>query len=177
MKKEKQKFLASQREPRVLILGTTDSGKSTFIKLMKILYASGFSEREKEQAKKKIVAWLIYSLDKIIYILEEHDISSSLQSPDQSYTKEGTSALSSGMKKLASNASIASSLNTKPYKEITLFKEVFFDGFTDLHKEEEDGVELPERICELVLEAVKDPALLFVLNYASKIHSLPETMP
>ncbi|KAJ2997421.1 hypothetical protein HDV02_005550 [Globomyces sp. JEL0801] len=58
LKQEKAKYDSEHKEPRILILGSSDSGKSTFLKQLKILHGSGFTPEELERAKKNI----IYSL-------------------------------------------------------------------------------------------------------------------
>jgi ABC-type phosphate/phosphonate transport system ATPase subunit len=45
----------------VLILGTSDSGKSTLIKQLKILHGDGFAEKERLEAKKPIVMNILQS--------------------------------------------------------------------------------------------------------------------
>jgi ABC-type lipoprotein export system ATPase subunit len=44
------------RQPRLLILGTSDSGKSTLLKQLKILHGGGFSDEEKERYRQAIAA-------------------------------------------------------------------------------------------------------------------------
>ena len=51
---EKRKFEKSQREPKILLLGSSDSGKSTLLKQLKIIHGTGFSEEE-----------ILYSRDRI----------------------------------------------------------------------------------------------------------------
>lgn len=46
LKLEKKKFVLESKEPKLLILGTSDSGKSTLLKQLKILYGGGFPEQE-----------------------------------------------------------------------------------------------------------------------------------
>ncbi|KAJ3306058.1 Guanine nucleotide-binding protein subunit alpha-14 [Kappamyces sp. JEL0829] len=46
LNEERQAMEREKYEPRILILGTSDSGKSTLIKQMKILNGSGFTEDE-----------------------------------------------------------------------------------------------------------------------------------
>jgi hypothetical protein len=48
---EKKEWKKSKKEPRLLILGTSDSGKSTLLKQLKILHGGGFSKQEIEQAR------------------------------------------------------------------------------------------------------------------------------
>ncbi|KAJ3306063.1 hypothetical protein HDV03_000600 [Kappamyces sp. JEL0829] len=46
LKTEKVKLERSKLEPRILILGTSDSGKSTLIKQLKIMHGGGFTKDE-----------------------------------------------------------------------------------------------------------------------------------
>ncbi|KAJ3350642.1 hypothetical protein HDU91_006221, partial [Kappamyces sp. JEL0680] len=46
LKTEKIKLERSKLEPRILILGTSDSGKSTLIKQLKIMHGGGFTKDE-----------------------------------------------------------------------------------------------------------------------------------
>jgi polynucleotide 5'-kinase involved in rRNA processing len=54
LKNEKLKFERLQHEPKLLILGSSDSGKSTLLKQLKILYGNGFTKQEVEEAKNLI---------------------------------------------------------------------------------------------------------------------------
>ena len=46
LKGEKKKYDALRREPKLLILGTSDSGKSTLLKQLKILHGGGIPKQE-----------------------------------------------------------------------------------------------------------------------------------
>ncbi|KAJ3325373.1 Guanine nucleotide-binding protein G(o) subunit alpha [Boothiomyces sp. JEL0866] len=54
LKEEKKKYLALSAEPKLLILGTSDSGKSTLLKQLKILHGKGFTEEERSSSKVEI---------------------------------------------------------------------------------------------------------------------------
>jgi polynucleotide 5'-kinase involved in rRNA processing len=54
LKEEKEKFLQLQREPKLLLLGSSDSGKSTLLKQLKIKHGNGFTEEEKQIARQEI---------------------------------------------------------------------------------------------------------------------------
>jgi ABC-type lipoprotein export system ATPase subunit len=54
LRQEKKKFLQLQKEPKLLILGSSDSGKSTLLKQLKIIQGKGFSEKEMLEAKHRI---------------------------------------------------------------------------------------------------------------------------
>lgn len=47
LRDERKKFQTYEKEAKVLILGSSDSGKSTLLKQMKLLHGGGFSEKEK----------------------------------------------------------------------------------------------------------------------------------
>lgn len=51
IKEEKRKQSEKPREPKMLILGSSDSGKSTTMKQFRFLYGSGLTMEEKEEAK------------------------------------------------------------------------------------------------------------------------------
>ncbi|KAI8896372.1 guanine nucleotide binding protein, alpha subunit [Globomyces pollinis-pini] len=59
LKQEKKRFESIQKEPKVLILGSSDSGKSTLLKQLKIIYSDGFTNDEKNYAKKLIFSNII----------------------------------------------------------------------------------------------------------------------
>lgn len=54
LKKEKELFEKQRREPKVLLLGSSDSGKSTLLKQMKIIHGNGFTIKDREMEKKRI---------------------------------------------------------------------------------------------------------------------------
>ncbi|KAJ2997427.1 hypothetical protein HDV02_005556 [Globomyces sp. JEL0801] len=66
LKQEKAKYDAQQQEPRILILGSSDSGKSTFLKQLKILHGNGFTNEELEKAKKTVIFSLFAICRKIV---------------------------------------------------------------------------------------------------------------
>ncbi len=55
LKEEKSKYEKLKDEPRILILGSSDSGKSTLLKQLKILYGHGFTASEVADSKIKIL--------------------------------------------------------------------------------------------------------------------------
>jgi hypothetical protein len=46
----------------VLMMGASGAGKSTFVKLIKIMHGGGFSRREKEDAKNVVLSNLVNSV-------------------------------------------------------------------------------------------------------------------
>ena len=55
LKNEKKQFLKLQKDPKVLLLGSSDSGKSTLLKQFKIMHKGGFEEQELKKAKSVIL--------------------------------------------------------------------------------------------------------------------------
>ncbi|KAJ3271583.1 Guanine nucleotide-binding protein G(t) subunit alpha-1 [Terramyces sp. JEL0728] len=66
LKVEKKQFLEWQKEPKLLILGSSDCGKSTLIKQLKIMHLNGFTEEEKSSARINILNGLIMSINKSV---------------------------------------------------------------------------------------------------------------
>jgi guanine nucleotide-binding protein G(q) subunit alpha len=62
---KKQKLLAS-KATKVLLLGTAESGKSTFIKQMQIIHGGGYSEIEKRQHVKIILQNIIIAMQYLV---------------------------------------------------------------------------------------------------------------
>jgi GTPase SAR1 family protein len=62
LKKERENYTKYQLEPKLLILGASDSGKSTLLKQLKILHGNGFSEEEKRLSKRGIIGNMISGL-------------------------------------------------------------------------------------------------------------------
>jgi ABC-type polar amino acid transport system ATPase subunit len=76
LKKEKIIFEKLSSEPKILILGSSDCGKSTLLKQMKLSHGDGFSEAEIETSKNAIRQNIFTS---VVFILEAkfaQDISS-----------------------------------------------------------------------------------------------------
>jgi polynucleotide 5'-kinase involved in rRNA processing len=65
---EKKKFLNFQQEPKALLLGSSDAGKSTFLKQLKILHLGGFTSEETEKSRVAITQ----SILRIVNILAEN---------------------------------------------------------------------------------------------------------
>ncbi|KAI8893675.1 guanine nucleotide binding protein, alpha subunit [Globomyces pollinis-pini] len=56
---ERKKYREAEREPKLLILGSSDAGKSTFLKQLKILHGSGFTDQEITAAKQNAIQQVI----------------------------------------------------------------------------------------------------------------------
>jgi len=55
-----------QEKVKLLLLGTGESGKSTFVKQLKIIHANGFSDKEREEFKSAIINNIIYCIRALI---------------------------------------------------------------------------------------------------------------
>lgn len=55
-----------QQKVKLLLLGTGESGKSTFVKQLKIIHANGFSDKEREEFKSAIINNIIYCIRALI---------------------------------------------------------------------------------------------------------------
>lgn len=49
LREEKKKYERFQDTPKMLILGSSDSGKSTLLKQLKILHGSGFEDSQRKE--------------------------------------------------------------------------------------------------------------------------------
>ena len=75
--KEKETFEIRSLEPKMIVLGSSDSGKTTLLKQMKILYGEGFTDEERNGfsliIRKDIVSY-IYVLIEMVTEYEYRDI-------------------------------------------------------------------------------------------------------
>ncbi|XP_066499549.1 guanine nucleotide-binding protein subunit alpha-14 isoform X1 [Hoplias malabaricus] len=75
----------SRRELKLLLLGTGESGKSTFIKQMRIIHGSGYTEEDRKSFTKLVYQNIITAMQSMIRAMEMLKIS--LSNPDnQAYT-------------------------------------------------------------------------------------------
>ncbi|KAJ2990684.1 hypothetical protein HDV02_004221, partial [Globomyces sp. JEL0801] len=72
LKQEKQKYLKLLEEPKILILGTSDSGKSTFLKQLKIIHGAGFTDAEIKQAKQSAITQVLNAAEIVIENSDEN---------------------------------------------------------------------------------------------------------
>tara|TARA_R110002050_G_scaffold213598_1_gene349888 strand:- start:242 stop:547 length:306 start_codon:yes stop_codon:yes gene_type:complete len=63
IKKDRKKF---EREIKLLLLGAGESGKSTIARQMKILYSTGFTEREREIYREVVTTNVLHGVVVII---------------------------------------------------------------------------------------------------------------
>ncbi|XP_077455977.1 guanine nucleotide-binding protein subunit alpha-14-like isoform X2 [Stigmatopora argus] len=63
-----------QRELKLLLLGTGESGKSTFIKQMRIIHGGGYNEEEKQNYSKMVYQNIYTSMQVMIRAMETLDI-------------------------------------------------------------------------------------------------------
>ncbi|KAJ3319537.1 hypothetical protein HDV06_006270 [Boothiomyces sp. JEL0866] len=70
LKKEKTSFLEYIKQPKLLILGSSDSGKSTLLKQMKIMHGNGFTEEEVKKASLCIKYNILTAIYDLLLVLE-----------------------------------------------------------------------------------------------------------
>ncbi|KAI8899857.1 guanine nucleotide binding protein, alpha subunit [Globomyces pollinis-pini] len=63
---EKKKFQIESAEPRLLLLGSSDSGKSTFLKQLKILHGKGFTPEELQTGKENALYNVLDAIEKAL---------------------------------------------------------------------------------------------------------------
>ena len=61
----------ARRELKLLLLGTGESGKSTFIKQMKIIHGNGFADEEKRNGLKYIYQNIITSIQNLVHAMKQ----------------------------------------------------------------------------------------------------------
>ncbi|KAI8900573.1 guanine nucleotide-binding protein subunit alpha, partial [Globomyces pollinis-pini] len=66
LKAERLAFEQAKKEPKLLILGSSDSGKSTLLKQVKIVLGKGFSENEVQTAKRTILSNIVNVTEMLI---------------------------------------------------------------------------------------------------------------
>jgi hypothetical protein len=70
LKEEKKRYELIQKEPKLLILGSSDSGKSTLLKQLQIIHGGGFSDEQKALAiihiRQNIFSGCTYLISQII---------------------------------------------------------------------------------------------------------------
>ena len=64
LKKDKRD---ARRELKLLLLGTGESGKSTFIKQMRIIHGDGYSEEDRKQWRKMIYQNIYQGIQVCVY--------------------------------------------------------------------------------------------------------------
>jgi hypothetical protein len=79
LKEEKIQFDQLKKEPKLLILGSSDSGKSTLLKQLKILHGNGFSDEEKGIAINQIRHGVVKSLAILFRKLDANAATKALQ--------------------------------------------------------------------------------------------------
>jgi guanine nucleotide-binding protein G(q) subunit alpha len=62
-RKEYQKY---KTDPKLLLLGASDSGKSTLLKQLKILHGGGFSDKERDVAKRRVVTGVFLAINRLV---------------------------------------------------------------------------------------------------------------
>ena len=70
---EKQHYEKFKHEPKLLLLGSSDSGKSTLLKQLKILHGNGFSDKEKELAKRRILQGYFTGISRLLSLLQDYE--------------------------------------------------------------------------------------------------------
>ncbi|KAI8896374.1 guanine nucleotide binding protein, alpha subunit [Globomyces pollinis-pini] len=63
LKLEKRKYDLYRKEPKLLALGSSDSGKSTLLKQLKIIYGNGFTKQEIQSYKSHIIQSILHVIE------------------------------------------------------------------------------------------------------------------
>ncbi|KAJ3304739.1 hypothetical protein HDV03_002424 [Kappamyces sp. JEL0829] len=74
MDKERKEYERYKEEPKLLLLGSSDSGKSTLLKQLKILHGGGFGEKEKELSRKRIIGGIFRAITTLVNSIAEFEL-------------------------------------------------------------------------------------------------------
>ncbi|KAI8895735.1 guanine nucleotide binding protein, alpha subunit [Globomyces pollinis-pini] len=66
LQKEKKLYETKSKEPKILVLGTADSGKSTFLKQLKLIHGNGFTNEEYQMAKRLAINGILGAAEQLI---------------------------------------------------------------------------------------------------------------
>jgi hypothetical protein len=72
LKEEKKSYEKYLGEPKMLLLGSSDSGKSTLLKQLKIIHGNGFTKEEMAQSAKSIQINLIKDVISLIKYIQNN---------------------------------------------------------------------------------------------------------
>ncbi len=73
LQEEKKEYLKYKKEPKLLLLGSSDSGKSTLLKQLKILHGGGFTQKEKDVARRRVVTGVFLAINKLASMADVDD--------------------------------------------------------------------------------------------------------
>ncbi|KAJ3304738.1 hypothetical protein HDV03_002423 [Kappamyces sp. JEL0829] len=73
LKSEKKVLDKYREEPKLLLLGSSDSGKSTLLKQLKIMHGGGFSDKEKKSLAKRIQSDVLFTVCECISELSDFE--------------------------------------------------------------------------------------------------------
>ncbi|KAJ3304741.1 hypothetical protein HDV03_002426 [Kappamyces sp. JEL0829] len=73
LRKEKKEWEKLKSEPKLLLLGSSDSGKSTLLKQLKIMHSKGFSDQERELSRRRIIGGVLKSIEILVNSIESFE--------------------------------------------------------------------------------------------------------
>ena len=76
IQQDKQEFLNKQKEPKILILGSGDSGKTTLLKQIQIIHGNGYSPDQLLEFKVMLVQSILVA---VRFVAEHVQVSTSAQ--------------------------------------------------------------------------------------------------
>ncbi|KAI8927421.1 guanine nucleotide binding protein, alpha subunit [Entophlyctis helioformis] len=82
-----QLALKANKEPRILVLGSGDSGKTTFMKQLKILHGGGYGDDERRQYRKHAADNIADSVQSLLAAAEALDVSPKDRALESTITK------------------------------------------------------------------------------------------
>lgn len=172
LKQEKAKYKAAKSEPKVLILGSQNSGKSTFLKQICLYNGVGITSEEKEAAKTRILKGIFSALHCLLSILDD-------EKQMEAVKQESVEELSEDNSATRSNTSyrryIGMHIHSKTASSLSSISAQFNDlkAYCASYASVENGV-VPLDIKVIMLVCVREPAFCFLLEEGQSFHKLPE---
>lgn len=74
LKHDKELWKQYSKEPKVLILGSSDSGKTTLLKQIRLLHGNGFSSSDLQTARQTIKDNIVTAIQKLLQLQTDKNL-------------------------------------------------------------------------------------------------------